>query len=173
MEKAKDILYYKSVTKRKEEDLRNKLLYELGNNLSQGQILYSTLSQLLILKRKIEKNKSPKEVQQEINIFFQKHANNVGFKQTIKDLQLGLNILNKNRKNSPVKEKNILVEDGILGEKTNATFKDSSKNYSSNIIKKYILKGIVNNIIFDTKNNENINTQKLIEKITKELEQDL
>ena len=104
---------------------------------------------------------------------FKKHCNNIGFSQAIKDLQRGLSILNKNRKNSPIEAKNILIEDGIYGTKTKAAFKNACNNYSSRIIKKYFLKGIINNIIFDTKNNYNINSEDLLYKTTKDLKEEL
>ena len=58
--------------------------------------------------------------------------------------------------------KNVLKEDGIYGEKTKASLYKVCKNYNSRVIKKYILKGVLNNIIFNTKNETNIDTQKLL-----------
>ena len=43
------------------------------------------------------------------------------------------------------------------------------KNHSLNILKKYILRGIMNNIIFDTKNKKEINTEKMVREIVGEL----
>ncbi len=172
-ENAAKILYEDSIKQQKINKLRNKLIKELGNNLSPAQILYSSISELLTLRRKIEKEKTPSCTQKEVVEFFQKHCNNIGFSQAIKDLQRGLSILNKNRKNSPIEAKNILIEDGIYGTKTKAAFKNACNNYSSRIIKKYILKGIINNIIFDTKNNYNINSEDLLYKTTKDLKEEL
>lgn len=58
--------------------------------------------------------------------------------------------------------KNILKEDGVLGSKTCSALFNVCKNYPLNVVKKYIKRGILNNIIFDTKNNKNINSYKLV-----------
>lgn len=174
LENAKKVLYgnYTKIEKAKEK-LRNKLIKELDGNLSNAQILYSTIKELLILRRKIEKEKTPTDIQKEVDEFFRIHCANVGFSQAIKDLQRGLSILNGNRRNSPIEAKNILVEDGIYGSKTKAALKNVCNCYSSRTIKKYILKGIINNIIFDTKNNDKINTQELLNKTIKDLQEKL
>ena len=70
--------------------------------------------------------------------------------------------MNKNKKNCIIEAKNILKEDGIYGEKTKASLYEACKNYNSRVIKKYILKGVLNNIIFNTKNKINIDTRKLL-----------
>ncbi len=99
----------------------------------------------------------------EIISFLQPHIRLVGKFQAVKDLQRGLSLLNKNRRNSPIEVKNILLEDGVYGHKTQGCLCDVCKNYSVNVIKKYIKKGIQNNVIFDTKNNSSIDTKKLME----------
>lgn len=173
-ENAKKLLYGNDTKVEKtKEKLRNRLIKELGDNLSSAQILYSTIKELLVLRRKIEKEKTPIDIQKEVDKFFKIHCHNVGFSQAIKDLQRGLSILNRNRRNSPIEAKNILVEDGIYGPKTKAVLKNACNCYSSGTIKKYILKGIINNIIFDTKNNDKINTQELLNKTIKDLQEEL
>ena len=77
--------------------------------------------------------------------------------------------LNKNRRNSLIEAKNILLEDGIYGEKTKSALDFACKNYSLAVIKKYILKGIMNNIIFDTKNKKDVDNKKMIDEIVGEL----
>lgn len=94
--------------------------------------------------------------------YFNVHILNVGFGFAIRDLQLGLNLLNKKRQNSLFADKNILKEDGIFGSKTCSALFNVCKNYPLSVIKKYIKRGILNNIIFDTKNNKNINSFKLV-----------
>ena len=94
--------------------------------------------------------------------YFNVHILNVGFGFAIRDLQLGLNLLNKKRQNSLFADKNILKEDGIFGSKTCSALFNVCKNYPLSVIKKYIKRGILNNIIFDTKNNKNINSYKLV-----------
>lgn len=106
----------------------------------------------------------------EIFKFLEPHIKLVGKEQAIKDLQKGVSLLNKNRRKSAVPTKNILKQDGVYGFKTNAALCDVCKNYKPKIVKKYIQKGIENNIIFDTKNNSNINTNELISKICENLE---
>ena len=67
--------------------------------------------------------------------------------------------------------KNILKEDGIYGEKTKASLYEACKNYNSRVIKKYILKAVLNNIIFSTKNEIKIDTQKLLQNTKLSLEE--
>lgn len=93
--------------------------------------------------------------------YFNVHILNVGIDFAIRDLQLGLNLLNKKRQNSLLRVKDFLKEDGVFGFKTYGALFDVCKNYPLNVIKKYIKQGILNNIIFDTKNNKNINSYKL------------
>ena len=88
-----------------------------------------------------------KEKLYDISQFLNCHIKFVGQKQGIKDVQRGLNILNKNRKNSSIPAKNILKQDGVFFVKTFDCLCNACKNYSANVIKKYIKKGILNNIV--------------------------
>ncbi len=106
----------------------------------------------------------------EIISFLQPHIALVGEAQAVKDLQRGLSLLNKNRKQSPIETKNILLQDGIYGNKTQACLCDVCKNYTPRVIKKYIKKGIQNNVIFDTKNNFSIDTEKLMDGLCANIE---
>lgn len=101
----------------------------------------------------------------EVMDLIQSHINSSGRTQSVKDLQRGLNILNKNRRQSPIKEKILLDEDGIFGNKTFACFNSICKNYTPRTIVKYIKKGAINNAIFNTKNNPKIITNELINNI--------
>lgn len=105
------------------------------------------------------------EKNQEIVKFLKKHAENVGTIQAIKDFQKGMNLLNKGKKISPLKEKHPLKEDGHLGKKTFACLCSLNKNYPLNLIKKYIRRGAINNLIFKTKNDNRIDTEKEVNKI--------
>lgn len=154
-----EILYRTSIDELFKERKRDKLIKELKNDLSQAQILYSRLDELI----KIQQLKRISE----INNFINSHKYYVDETQAIKDLQKGLNILNKNRKNSPIECKNTLLEDGIYGDKTNATLYDACLNYPTRIIKKCIFKAIINNVIFGTKNENKINTENLLKKFIK------
>lgn len=152
------IFFKTSIDESSNKKKRKRLINELGNDLTQAQILYSKLEELI----KIRQLKRIEEIKKFIN----SHKKYVGEIQAIKDLQRGLSILNKNRRNSPIECKNILIEDGIFGDKTNMTLYDTCLNYPVKIIKKYILKAIINNIIFDTKNENTINTECLIKNFT-------
>ncbi len=101
----------------------------------------------------------------EVMDLLQSHINFTGRTQSIKDLQRGLNILNKNRRQSSMKEKILLDKDGIFGNKTFSCFNNLCKNYTPRIIVKYIKKGAINNAIFSTKNDQKINTNELINNI--------
>ena len=160
---------------------RDKLLNEIQFKLSNKQILYATIEELACLKNKQDRlfkefNFSKESNANEINtkleqiiLFLDNHAKVVGHKQAIKDLQIGLSLLNKNKRNSPINTKNILKDDGDYGLKTYACLCDVCKNYSVKSIKKYIELGAKNNIIFDTKGNSKIDTKKLINKVVKNL----
>ena len=141
---------------------RNYLIKELAENLTPAKILYSSVEDLT---KMIQEFRFKKVVN-----FIDKHIENVGYSQAVKDLQVGLTILNKNRKNSSCECKNALKDDGVYGQKTSLALKDACKNYSDKIIEKYIIKGIENNIIFDTKNNENTDTRKLMKETCSKLE---
>ncbi len=106
---------------------------------------------------------------QEAKGFFRKHVEKVGEKQAIKDLQKAINMLNKGKKDSLIEERRSLKEDGILGEKTYAAFAYISKNYPVRLINKFIRRAAINSAIFDTKNDNTINTEKNVNKIYKNL----
>ena len=138
-----------------QDKIRNYLINELYENLTPAKILYSSIEELTKLRQELRFKRVVK--------FIDEHIKNVGYKQAVKDLQVGLTILNGCRKNSPCECKNALKDDGIYGDKTSSALKDVCRNYTANVIEKYIIKGIENNIIFDTKNRKNTNTQKLME----------
>lgn len=102
---------------------------------------------------------------QEVINFLAYHSKFVGKEQAIKDLQRGISLLNKNRRKSPIDAKNVLKEDSVFLNKTYEALCDVCKNYSANIIKKHIKKGILNNVIFDTKNNNKIDSKMLLDGI--------
>lgn len=168
-QKPSEILYEISNKNKVEQKIKNKLINELAEFLTPAQILYSSLDDLKKIKYFLYKNKTPKESFKYLENMLLKHINNVGEIQAIKDLQRGLSILNKNRRKSPIEVKNILIEDGIFGPKTKNALENACKTYSLNVIKKYFLKGIINNIIFDTKNNQNIDTIQMINDVIEKL----
>ncbi len=149
----------------------------MKDNLTNAQVLYSPIDKLEKLKNKyeglkerhiftlFEENPVISDKLDRITEFLNIHIAKVGKEQAIKDLQLALTLLNKNKKKSMCKCKNALKEDGIFGIKTHSCLFDICKNYSFNVIRSYIIKAILNNIIFDTKNDPNKNTKNLIEDI--------
>lgn len=121
-------------------------------------------------RQRINKNVDINDRIKEVENFMRPHIQLVGEAQAVKDLQRGLSLLNKNRRKSPIEAKNILKQDGICGHKTIACLCDACKNYSPSVIKKYLKKGVRNNIIFGTKNNPNIDTKALMNELCKNLE---
>lgn len=150
-----------------------KILSLIKGELSSAKILYATKEELLDIlvneqKEKISNefirlnNQTVDEKISEIFDFIEVITNILDKIQATIALQTGLGLLNKNRKNSIIEAKNTLKEDGIYGEKTKASLYNACKNYNSRIIKKYILKAVLNNIIFNTKNEDKIDTKKLL-----------
>lgn len=148
-----------------QEKTRKYLINEIYENLTPAKILYSSVQDLVELRQEL----GFKTV---VN-FMNTHIENVGYEQAVKDMQVGLTILNKCRKNSPCESKNALKNDGIYGEKTSSALKDACKNYSAKVIEKYIIKGIENNIIFDTKNKKSTNTEELMKETCLKLKNNL
>ncbi len=152
---------------------REKILSLIKSELSNAKVLYVTKEELIeiLLNERKEKflsefkrlnNQTINEKVEEISNFIKLIAQELDKKQAIIALQTGLSLLNKNRRNSIIEAKNLLKEDGIYGNKTRASLYETCKNYNSRVIKKYILKGLLSNIIFNTKNEQNIDTQKLL-----------
>lgn len=134
---------------------RSYLIDKMCENLTPAKMLYSSVEDLVKIRQE--------NTFQKIVNFIDRHIENVGYEQAVKDVQVGLTILNKCRKNSPCECKNALKDDGIYGDKTSSALKNACKNYSTRIIEKYIMKGIENNVIFDTKNIKSTDTEKLME----------
>jgi len=152
---------------------REKILSLIKGELSNAKILYATKEELIEILKNERKQKFLSEFERlnnqtinekigEISDFIKFIAQKLDKKQAIVALQTGLSLLNKNRKDCIIEAKNALKEDGVYGEKTKASLCEACKNYNSRVIKKYVLKGVLNNIIFNTKNEVNIDTQKLL-----------
>ena len=161
---------------------REKVLSLIKGELSNVKILYASKEELIeILKNERREkflseferlnNQTSREKIEEISDFIKFIAQKLDEKQAIIALQTGLSLLNKNRKDCIIEAKNTLKEDGIYGNKTKASLYEACKNYNSRVIKKYILKGVLNNIIFNTKNETKINTQKLLQNTKLSLEE--
>ena len=152
---------------------REKVLSLIKGELSNAKILYATKEELIEILKNERKQKFLSEFErlnnqtinekiEEILDFIKFIAQKLDEKEAIIALQTGLSLLNKNKKDCIIEAKNALKEDGIYGNKTKASLQEACKNYNSRVIKKYILKGVLNNIIFNTKNEPTIDTQKLL-----------
>lgn len=86
-----------------------------------------------------------------------------GETNAIKALQCGLDIFCKERKHI-FKPSKISI-DGVINDKLINLIGNVSSKYSTDVIEKYLVKGLLSNIIFETKNTKNINTKELINKI--------
>ena len=161
---------------------REKVLSLIKGELTNAKILYASKEELIgILKNerkekfllefeRLNNQKSSEKIEEILN-FIELIAQKLDEKQAVVALQTGLSLLNKNRKDCIIGAKNPLKEDGIYGEKTKASLYEACKNYNSRVIKKYILKAVLNNIIFNTKNEVNIDTQKLLQNTKLSLEE--
>lgn len=106
---------------------------------------------------------------QKVLDFLQKHIRKVGTEQAVKDFQRGLNILNGYNKKSLIEAKRPIEEDGILGNQTYSCLENVCKYYPPIVLRKYIKRGAVNNAVFDTKNDNRIDTDKKVLNICKNL----
>ena len=88
--------------------------------------------------------------------FLEKHIKRVGYIQAIKNLQYGLNIMNRGRQNFPGENFIQLDEDGDFGVKTYNCLLSLCKYASLELI-------------FDTKNDNRINTEKIVDNINNDL----
>ena len=124
----------------------------------------STNSQSNFVQKPVSKpiNKADTNNIQEVLDFLQKHIKKVGTEQAVKDLQRGLNILNGYNKKSLIEAKRPIEEDGILGNQTYSCLENVCKYYLPIVLRKYIKRGAVNNAVFDTKNDNRIDTDKKV-----------
>lgn len=168
--------------KEKKPLTREKVLSLIKSEILNAKILYASKEELIEILKNERKQKFLSEFErlnnqtinekiEEISVFIELISQKLDEKQAIIALQTGLSLLNKNRKDCIIEAKNALKEDGIYGEKTKASLYEACKNYNSRVIKKYILKGVLNNIIFNTKNEVNIDTQKLLQNTKLSLEE--
>ena len=105
----------------------------------------------------------------ELADFITTYINETGEEQAILDFQVGLNLLNGYKKNSPIEAKITLEEDSKFGEKTFYALFNILKNYSVDVVKRFIKLGAINNRIWNTKNNKLIDTDKEVENVTNKL----
>lgn len=105
----------------------------------------------------------------EIADFLRKHVESVGREQAMKDMQLAFNLLCNSKKNAILEELKILEEDGDFGKKTFVCLKHVCRHYSIDVIKEYLRLGAMNNAIFETQKDNNVDTKKLVEDIRNNL----
>ncbi len=86
-----------------------------------------------------------------------------GETNTIKALQCGLDIFCKERKH--IFEPQKISINGKIDDKLLNLINEINSKYSTNVIEKYLVKGLMSNVIFGTKDTKNINTKQLINKI--------
>lgn len=98
---------------------------------------------------------------QQILDYLKRHSQKFGNEQAVKDLQTGLNILNKTNGNADAK----IEIDGDYGVQTHACLEGACKTYTAQEIFKNIKRAAVSNAIFDTKNKKKINTESRVEQV--------
>ena len=140
----------------------SKLLFpeqqELSQNASQkfDDILRSDFYNMQQERfKKLNPNLAPQVEQEqkykEIADFMKEHIISVGKEQAIKDFQTGINFLH-------IDIKDFIKEDGDFGENTFKAFYEICKFY-----------GLVSNAVLDTTEDQNINTDFLVNNINKNL----
>ena len=105
----------------------------------------------------------------ELSDFISQYVKEAGKEQAILDFQVGLNLLNGDKKSSSVEAKIKLEEDSDFGEKTFAALFNVFKNYPVDVVKRFVKLGAINNRIWNTKNNKSIDTDSEVEKVTDKL----
>lgn len=101
----------------------------------------------------------------ELADFIRLYVKTVGKEQAILDFQVGINLLNNYRKESVIESKIQLKEDADYGEKTLKAMFDVLRNYDIDVVKRFIKLGAINNHIWQTKNNRNIDTDKVVKAV--------
>ena len=101
--------------------------------------------------------------------FISLYIREAGKEQAILDFQVGLNLLNGYKKDSPIEAKIKLEEDSHFGEKTFSALFNILKNYPVDVVKSFVKLGALNNRIWNTKNNKAIDTDKEVERVTDKL----
>ncbi len=98
---------------------------------------------------------------QQILDYMKTHSRKFGSEQSTKDLQSALNVLNRQHGNKSAR----IEIDGKYGVQTHAALESAAAQYSLKDIQTNIKRAAVSNVIFDTKNNKRINTEKQIERV--------
>ena len=140
----------------------NKLYLSLYYDLPiEAQYEKNTLTELskVFLNKYLNKKKyfQNENFHVESNSFIQKYKKVFGTELVEKSTKEGLNIL-KNKK-AKFFRLNTTLDKNI--------YNNSAISYSRNVVEKYMCQSLISNIIFETKNSNNTNTQKLIKFVNK------
>lgn len=111
----------------------------------------------LIDKYDLTKKKFNSDVKSDIYPMLDFYSNNYGRERTVEALKSGLDIFLKQKKDiSPQYVK--LTDENWL-----EILEFIQNNYPIQTIEKYLNKGLISNLVFETKNSKNINTSKLVD----------
>ena len=111
----------------------------------------------LIDKYDLTKKKFNSDVKSDIYPMLNLYSNNYGKERTVEALKSGLDIFLKQKKDiSPQNVK-------LTNENWLEILEFIQNNYPIQTIEKYLNKGLISNLVFETKNSKNINTSKLVD----------
>ena len=111
----------------------------------------------LIDKYDLTKKKFNSDVKSDIYPMLDFYSNNYGKERTVEALKSGLDIFLKQKKD--IFPQNVKLTDENLLE----ILEFIQNNYPIQTIEKYLNKGLISNLVFETKNSKNINTSKLVD----------
>ena len=111
----------------------------------------------LIDKYDLTKKKFNSDVKSDIYPMLNLYSNNYGKERTVEALKSGLDIFLKQKKD--IFPKNVKLTD----ENWLEILEFIQNNYPIQTIEKYLNKGLISNLVFETKNSKNINTSKLVD----------
>ena len=111
----------------------------------------------LIDKYDLTKKKFNSDVKSDIYPMLDFYSNNYGKERTVEALKSGLDIFLKQKKD--IFPQNVKLTD----ENWLEILEFIQNNYPIQTIEKYLNKGLISNLVFETKNSKNINTSKLVD----------
>ena len=111
----------------------------------------------LIDKYDLTKKKFNSDVKSDIYPMLNLYSNNYGKERTVEALKSGLDIFLKQKKD--ISPQNVKLTD----ENWLEILEFIQNNYPIQTIEKYLNKGLISNLVFETKNSKNINTSKLVD----------
>ena len=111
----------------------------------------------LIDKYDLTKKEFNSDVKSDIYPMLNFYSNNYGKERTVEALKSGLDIFLKQKKD--IFPQNVKLTD----ENWLEILEFIQNNYPIQTIEKYLNKGLISNLVFETKNSKNINTSKLVD----------